>query len=115
MLTSTGNLSTAFNYQGFGTPECPNLCGNTVTAIGPGAIAGAINVVKQIVIQPGPGITSGPHSIPTPVAAPPYSGRGQEVHAHDVRGWEFQQVWQSAERVSDEERQAVQLLDQEAE
>ena len=57
MLTSTGNFSTAFNYQGFLSPACDNLCGNTVIAPGPGAIAGAINVVKQIVVQDGFGIT----------------------------------------------------------
>jgi len=57
VLTSTGNFSTAFNYQGFLSPACDSLCGNTVVAQGPGAIAGAINVVKQIVVQQGPGIT----------------------------------------------------------
>ena len=56
-LTSTGNFSTAFNYQGFGTPtDCPSDCGNTVIATGPGAIAGAINVVNEVIQQTGFGI-----------------------------------------------------------
>ncbi|WNG90643.1 hypothetical protein [Mycobacterium sp. ITM-2016-00318] len=58
VLTSIGNLSTAFNYQGiFTAGDCAVDCGNFVTAVGPGAIAGAINVVQQIVVQAGPGIT----------------------------------------------------------
>jgi hypothetical protein len=57
ILTSTGNFSTAFNYQGFGTPtDCASNCGNRVIATGPGAIAGAINVVNEIVSQTGFGV-----------------------------------------------------------
>jgi hypothetical protein len=51
------SLSWAFNYQGIFTEPCDVDCGNTVTATGPGAIAGAIGVVKRNVDQPNFGIS----------------------------------------------------------
>ena len=48
VLTSTGPLSVAFVRQGLFSEEClQGPCGNTVTASGFGAIAGALNTVRS--------------------------------------------------------------------
>ena len=56
VLTSTGNLSVAFNSQGFLTPACDALCGNNVSVTGPLALAGSINQVNETVVQNGFGV-----------------------------------------------------------
>ena len=70
------SLSWAFSYQGIFSepPEActTGLCGNTVNATGPGAIAGAIGVVQRNVDQEGFGIkiaTQGNDTGSTPVLA----------------------------------------------
>ena len=56
-IGSPTSLSWAFSYQGIFSepPEActTGLCGNTVNATGPGAIAGAIGVVQRDVSQDG--------------------------------------------------------------
>ena len=57
-IGSPTSASWAFNYQGIFSEACSTaLCGNTVNATGPGAIAGAIGVINREVDQDGFGIS----------------------------------------------------------
>ena len=57
VLTSSGPVSVAFNYQGIFTEDCDTpTCGNTVNAEGLSSFAAAIGVVNQEVEQIGFGV-----------------------------------------------------------